>query len=99
MSFTSVAIAGQAFAETNMGESFSIGNANYTGVVSMIASDPLLELQGIRPKQEGVIVANKAQFASAPAKRANLVYSNTTYSVREVITDTQAYTLQIVELT
>lgn len=99
MSFTSVALAGQAFAETNMGEAFTIGNANYTGVVSMIASDPLLELQGIRPKQEGVIVASKAQFGTVPTKRTNLVYSSTTYSIREVITDTQAFTLNIVELT
>lgn len=99
MSFATIAAAGQVFAESNMGETFAIANSNYAGVVNLIETDPILELQGIRQKRQGIIVANKTQFASEPTKRTNLVYSSVTYSIRDVTNDTQAYTLSIEQLT
>jgi hypothetical protein len=96
--FAAIATAAQSFAQSLMGETFTIANISYTGVVDRIARDLTLEQQGIRPEVDLVIVASKAQFASAPTTRNDVVYDSVTYSVRDVQTDTQAYTLQLRKL-
>ena len=96
--FAAVTAAGQSFAETQMGEAFSIGNTNYTGVVSFIERDLVLEAQGIRSQADAVIVAKRSQFSAAPTTRDTVVYSTANYSVRDVTDDAQAYTLTLKRL-
>lgn len=99
--FEDIALSGQAFAQVNMGDAFVYANTSMTGVFAFIATDLMLEAQGVRQEADGVLVASKAQFTSAnvtPTIRANVVYSGTNYSIRDIQTDTQAYTLQLKKL-
>lgn len=93
--FASISAAGQAFSEAQMGETFTIGNASYVGVLNFIARDFLLEPQGARQMVDAILVASRSQFGTAPATNDSVVYSNTTYTVRDVQDDTQAYTMQL----
>jgi hypothetical protein len=99
--FEDIALSGQAFAQENMGDAFSYANTSMTGVFAFIATDLMLEAQGVRQEADGVLVASKAQFTAAnvtPTIRANVVYSGANYSIRDIQTDTQAYTLQLKKL-
>jgi hypothetical protein len=96
--FESIALQGQAFAQDNMGDAFSYANTNGTGVFNMIMTDLTLEAQGVRQEVDAVLVASKAQFTNAPTVRSIVSYANTNYSIRDISTDTQAYTMQLKKL-
>lgn len=96
--FEEIALSGQSFAQANMGEGFTHANTSMTGVFAFVATDLMLEAQGVRQEVDAVLVAAKAQFSAQPTVRSNVTFANVNYSIRDVQTDTQAYTLQLKKL-
>lgn len=106
MGFNDITKAGQEFAETTFGESFTYGGATLTGVFDWVQVQYEFEEAGTRAQTVLVCVSEKTQWTTAgvsPANRGELTYGGIVYQIDQIdganTSGDPAFTLTLRKLT
>lgn len=95
MSFSTISGAGVSFGESIWGEPFSISGQSYTGTIEDLRATGRIVLCGNEETADLVIVASRAQFASAPlcSPRSSVTVRGFSFKISGVGSDELTYTL------
>lgn len=91
--------AGFAQAKAVMGDTFTLGSmTGLDGIFSAVDTSLQMEVAGYLSEADWKVVADKAQFTTAPALNNQIVKGSDTYRIVEIAEDGAAYVLGLKKL-